>query len=149
MRDESGTTGVAAYSAPLQTLGLEGAAITVLASGFLDATVATNLPTFGLWVALASGGNLIPLPTVTLSTSNFDSNAFGVYPNPAKEMISILNTNNVDINKATITDLNGRMIKEISSGFDQINVSNLTRGIYLMSIESGKTIINKKIIINN
>ena len=149
VRDETGTVTVASYSAPLQTLGLEGAAITVLASGFLDPSVGTDLPAFGLWVATAAGGALIPLPTASLSRSNFDSNAFGVYPNPAKGKLSILNTNNVDINKATIIDLNGRVVKEIKSGFDNINVSNLTRGMYLMSIESGKSVVNKKIIINN
>ncbi len=149
VRDASGTVGVAAYSAPLQTLSLAGKAITVLASGFLDPSVGTNLPSFGLWVALASGGNLIPLPTAALGRSNFDADAFGVFPNPAKEMISIFNTNNFDINKATIIDLNGRVVREINSGFDKINISNLTRGMYLMSIESGKSVVNKKIIINN
>ena len=149
MRDASGTVGVAAYSAPLQTLSLAGKAITVLASGFLDPSVGTNLPSFGLWVALASGGNLIPLPTAALGRSNFDANAFGVYPNPAKEMISIFNSTNYNINKATIIDLNGRVVKEINSGFDKINVSTLTRGMYIMSIESGKSVVNKKIIINN
>ncbi|MDP2159541.1 MAG: DUF4397 domain-containing protein, partial [Flavobacterium sp.] len=62
VRDATGTTTVASYLAPLQTLDLDGAAITVLASGFLDPTVNSNGPAFGLWVATAAGGNLIPLP---------------------------------------------------------------------------------------
>ncbi|MCB2221403.1 MAG: DUF4397 domain-containing protein [Bacteroidetes bacterium] len=62
VRDETGTTSVAKYQAPLATLGLDGAAITVVASGFLDPSNNSNGPAFGLWVALASGGPLVELP---------------------------------------------------------------------------------------
>ncbi|WP_141508811.1 DUF4397 domain-containing protein, partial [Candidatus Chloroploca asiatica] len=55
---------VATYAAPLQTLGLEGAAITVLASGFLNPANNSDGPAFGLYVALASGGDLIALPLI-------------------------------------------------------------------------------------
>jgi hypothetical protein len=57
-----GKSVVQTYTAPLQGLGLNGKAITVVASGFLDPTKNSNGPAFGLWVALPQGGNLIPLP---------------------------------------------------------------------------------------
>ena len=53
---------VATYSAPLASLGLNGAALTVLASGFLDSEQNSGGPGFGLWAALASGGALVELP---------------------------------------------------------------------------------------
>ncbi len=56
---------VAAYVAPLQTLELEGAAITVLASGFLDPSENSDGAAFGLFVSLGVEGALIPLPTPT------------------------------------------------------------------------------------
>jgi hypothetical protein len=62
VRDQTGTVTVAAYEAPLASLGLQGEAITVLASGFLTPEQNSNGPAFGLYVALAGGGNLIPLP---------------------------------------------------------------------------------------
>ncbi|WP_187658783.1 DUF4397 domain-containing protein, partial [Flavobacterium macrobrachii] len=62
VRDATGTTTVARYSAPLQTLNLDGAALTVVASGFLNPASNSNGPAFGLWVATAAGGNLIQLP---------------------------------------------------------------------------------------
>jgi len=62
VRDETGTVVVASYSAPLASLGLDGAAITAVASGFLDPSNNSNGAEFGIWVALASGGDLIPLP---------------------------------------------------------------------------------------
>jgi Domain of unknown function (DUF4397)/Secretion system C-terminal sorting domain len=65
VRDETGTVTVKSYEAPLSTLGLENAALTVLASGFLDPAQNSNGPSFGLFVALPSGGDLIPLPEST------------------------------------------------------------------------------------
>ncbi len=62
VRDETGTVTVASYSAPLATLGLQGQALTVLASGFLNPAANNNGAPFGLYVALASGGALVELP---------------------------------------------------------------------------------------
>jgi hypothetical protein len=58
-------TPVAAYAAPLATLELEGAAVTVLASGFLDPSENSDGAAFGLYVSLGVAGDLIPLPTPT------------------------------------------------------------------------------------
>jgi len=65
IRTADGQTTVVAFSAPLATLGLEGEAITVVASGFLDPANNSNGAAFGLYVALADGGGLIPLPVYT------------------------------------------------------------------------------------
>jgi hypothetical protein len=62
IRDETGTVKVAAYEAPLATLGLQGQALTVLASGFLNPDNNSDGPAFGLYVALAGGGALVELP---------------------------------------------------------------------------------------
>ncbi len=69
VRDETAENVVAAYQAPLSTLGLNGAAISVIASGFLNPANNSNGPAFGLWVALASGGNLVELPMFTPATA--------------------------------------------------------------------------------
>jgi hypothetical protein len=62
VRDETGTVTVASYQAPLAALGLEGQALSVIASGFLNPGQNSNGPAFGLYVALASGGDLVELP---------------------------------------------------------------------------------------
>lgn len=62
---------VATYLAALG--GLEGEAITVVASGFLDPSVNGNGPAFGLWVALADGGALIELPLVPTNDNPCDA----------------------------------------------------------------------------
>lgn len=69
VRTADGQDAVAEYSAPLQTLGLGGQSLLVLASGFLNPSVNNNGPAFGLYVALPSGGNLIPLPSLPISTA--------------------------------------------------------------------------------
>lgn len=69
IRDMTGTTTVAEFAAPLATLGLDGAAIVVVASGFLSPADNNDGPAFGLWVALPAGGELIPLPVVPISTA--------------------------------------------------------------------------------
>ncbi len=57
-----GETTVVAYSAPLSTLGLDGAALTVVASSFLNPANNSNGEGFGLFVTLPAGGDLIALP---------------------------------------------------------------------------------------
>ena len=59
-----GSTDVVAYAAPLTSLGLDGAAFVAVASGFLDPTQNSDGPAFGVFVALPTGGAMIPLPTV-------------------------------------------------------------------------------------
>lgn len=62
LQDASGNP-LTAYNAPLSTLGLQDAAITVLASGFFDEN--NEGEGFGLWVSLGSAGALVELPTAS------------------------------------------------------------------------------------
>ena len=69
VRDAHGITTVAQYDAPLATLGLNGAALVALASGFLNPVANSNGPAFGIFVALPAGGALIALPATAISTA--------------------------------------------------------------------------------
>ncbi|QQS52744.1 MAG: DUF4397 domain-containing protein [Bacteroidota bacterium] len=92
LRDEAGTTKIQRYDAPLETLGLDGAAITVVASGFLTPANNSNGAAFGLWVALAAGGDLVELPVSNYTSVNTPSgNALSsmVYPNPASKELTV------------------------------------------------------------
>ncbi|NTV82930.1 MAG: DUF4397 domain-containing protein, partial [Bacteroidales bacterium] len=59
IRDEGGANKIAAFIAPLETIGLDGNAVTVVASGFLNPENNSNGPAFGLWMATAQGGDLL------------------------------------------------------------------------------------------
>ncbi|GHC58054.1 DUF4397 domain-containing protein [Ulvibacter litoralis] len=137
IQDASGTVGVAAYGAPLSTLALEGQALVVLASGFLDPSQNSNGPEFGLWVALASGGALIPLPPATLGVEDQTLSQLSVYPNPTADRLTLFGEIEGDYS-VSIIDVNGRVLLEnkISDANRKIRTSNLDSGIYLLTITS-------------
>lgn len=62
IRDAAGSSKLAAYKASLSALSLQGKALTVLASGFLNPANNSDGPAFGLFVATADGGPLLELP---------------------------------------------------------------------------------------
>ncbi|HEY1031809.1 MAG TPA: DUF4397 domain-containing protein [Flavipsychrobacter sp.] len=135
--DASGSTVVKSYSAPLQTLGLQGQAITVLASGFLAPANNSNGPAFGLYAALATGGALVPLPAVTSSVANIDGGTtFSVWPNPATDVLHIDGLKGSY--NATIYDVTGKMISAVNnSNNSDINISNIGNGVYFIRLENG------------
>ena len=138
-------TPVADFNAPLATLGLQGQAITVFASGFLDPSMNSNGPAFGLWVSLASGGPLVPLDLSTGIRSN-GTVADGVvlYPNPATGSATLeLSGVQTDRTSVQISDLSGRIVKDfgiqqLGSGVNtlQLDLSNLAAGSYRVQLNS-------------
>ena len=131
IRDASGTVTVASYQAPLATLGLDGAALMVLASGFLDPSLNSNGPAFGLWVALPTGGELIPLPQAPLSVADYNVDKLALYPNPTRGEINLAIPFSFEFFDATIYDISGRIIKKTNTP-QVIDVINLTNGVYMI-----------------
>ena len=72
-------------------------------------------------------------------------------PNPANDIISIYNVNNLQINKIIISDLTGKSVIEINSEVipNRIDLSQLYGGIYFISFYNDKQLINTKKIIKN
>ena len=70
VRTSNSLTTVASYSAPLATLNAGGAALVVVASGFLNTGNNNSGPAFGLFAALPSGGALLELPSVAANTGS-------------------------------------------------------------------------------
>jgi|UPI000486C372 hypothetical protein len=88
-----------------------------------------------------------------LDNASFESDAtvFSVSPNPADDLITISSAENILVNSISITDLNGRVVKQksYSNIVDfQVNVSDLASGVYMMNITSEKGSVTKKIIKN-
>ena len=85
----------------------------------------------------------------TLNTNDFFISNFQVYPNPSKEVLNINNINNIKINSAQITDLNGRLVNEIQINGNpnyQININSLSNGVYFLKINTDMGIGVSKII---
>jgi len=88
-----------------------------------------------------------------LQNDTFDlaSTNFSVFPNPANDFVTISNADNISVKAISITDLNGRVVKQNTYSNVtnvQVNVSDLASGVYMMSISSDKGSVTKKIIKN-
>lgn len=134
LRNEAGTQALAAYIAALESLGLEGIAVTVLASGFFDPSQNSNGPAFGLYAVSPLGGGLIPLPPAPLAVEDFNEEKFQLYPNPVND---ILNVHGVDLTDydIRISDISGRIVSEMFYEIenDHLKVNSLSSGVYLIS----------------
>jgi hypothetical protein len=127
----------------LNTLGLADAAIVVVASGFLDPSNNSNGPGFGLWVALTTGGNLIPLEVATgIGEANDRIAALNVWPNPANDLLTIdVETTEMLQAEVRLTDMTGRVVRSaagssLANGTNriQMNVNGLAAGSYTLSV---------------
>lgn len=144
----AGGGGVAAYSAPLATLGLDGAALVVVASGFLDPSNNSNGPAFGLWVSTGSQGNLVELPSAPLGVSDFNTAEISLYPNPASEQLAISVPDGATY-AVQIVDMQGRTLVTDSQAVERgyIDVNTLATGIYnLIILDNNKVLGSKKFI---
>ena len=72
-------------------------------------------------------------------------NSVSIYPNPANEVIKILNDNNLSISGIEIIDLMGRTIMNVEN-CDEINVSDLAEGQYFVKIYGESNIVKKLFI---
>ncbi|MFP9113314.1 T9SS type A sorting domain-containing protein [Flavobacterium sp. RHBU_3] len=88
---------------------------------------------------------------VTAGVKGNEVSKLTVYPNPATNVVNISNTGAALINGVNVTDINGRTVKALS--FDgvanaQVNVSDLATGVYMMTINSDKGSVTKKVVKN-
>ncbi len=138
IRDETGTNTVESFDAPLSTLGLEDSALVVVASGFLDPSMNSMGPGFGLYVALPSGGNLIALPVTTPTgvAQTLEQTSWSVFPNPANDILTLNleeNTNHL----VQIFNAQGQLVYEdrINDYVNTIDVSAFNSGLYHVRLQ--------------
>ncbi|NBC57585.1 MAG: T9SS type A sorting domain-containing protein, partial [Bacteroidetes bacterium] len=94
----------------------------------------------------------ITLPCENLAVQSFNENTLKLYPNPAEDILTIESLGG-SIGRANlkIFDMNGRLIINKPLDFNQVqnlNVSSLNSGVYLIKIENTSVDISKKLIIN-
>src|SRR5690606_28841390 len=77
--------------------------------------------------------------------------AINIYPNPTKGQFNIQNTSLINLEKAVIYDVSGRLISKVdmfnTPRIKTINLNGASRGMYFVSIYSDKAMITKKIIL--
>lgn len=99
---------------------------------------------FDNFVARASASD-----TLLGLNSAVSNETFLVYPNPVNNVVNILlssNTLDVEINKVTISDVNGRIVKEFNTNLNQLDVQDLNAGVYFLNIETASGKATKKIV---
>ncbi len=109
-------------------------------NGCLSVKRGLKLTTTGCATTPLAKGNVIPS-----TNSNF---SVDVFPNPSQNKFSVkTNTNSTENIKINILDLQGRVLKTISSNATNlIEFGNeLKPGLYLMKIQQGKNTISQKI----
>lgn len=81
-------------------------------------------------------------------TNDALASKFSVFPNPATSVITISGADAL-VNGVEVIDLNGRTVKTLKvNGVaeTQINISDLSAGVYMMNISSDKGVATKKIV---
>jgi len=87
---------------------------------------------------------LAVLVAVTLGNSTFTALSLQLYPIPVKTILFIQPSNNMKINKITITDLAGKNVLIQTTGTNQVNVDHLASGVYIIeAISAEAKFINK------
>lgn len=71
--------------------------------------------------------------TSTLALSDFNKNKFKIYPNPVKDVLNIIADE--QLNSISIYDTAGRLVVSEKSKLN-INVSKLSKGLYIIKIET-------------
>lgn len=77
--------------------------------------------------------------------------SLNVFPNPSNGIVNISNSENALLNNVSVTDLNGRTVKNVQlngATEAQINISDLSAGVYMMNISSDQGSVTKKIVKN-
>lgn len=80
-----------------------------------------------------------------LSTIAFNLDAINLYPNPVKDILHLDIPPTFEFNSLSLFDLKGRLVKKISFQ-NQIDLEELSSGVYILQLDTNKGIFNEKII---
>lgn len=79
-----------------------------------------------------------------LNLNDFNTTAISIYPNPATDFINIAIQNNTVISDISIADMTGKIVLYQNKNTENINIQNLSSGLYFLSVYAdGKKITTK------
>ena len=81
-----------------------------------------------------------------LSINEIENSNIYSFPIPSKKLIYLKNTANIDIQQLTIFNINGTKLIVQKQDFDNINISQLSSGIYILKLKTDLGEFTKKII---
>src|SRR5690606_5501171 len=86
---------------------------------------------------------------VPLSSKDFISSQFNVFPNPVTDVVTITSSSNIGIEELTVYDMNAKIVqsKKIKNESEiQFNMGDIATSSYLLHIKTGESVAIKKII---
>ena len=140
-------TGVITVTSPggvVNTGSVAGAAS--LTYTYTDANGCSNVKTMTAPIMVCPGGRNINGDEQLAMTND---NVFTIYPNPAHSLFNLNVKTLIGVGSIVVTDLYGKQVKTqpLSMGSNTIDVSNLSKGFYLVSIVTSEGKTTKKLIV--
>ncbi|KAB1063201.1 T9SS type A sorting domain-containing protein [Salibacter halophilus] len=75
-------------------------------------------------------------------------NKVSIFPNPSSDFLKFELNNETNFTSWEIVSLSGRIIitGKIKSGYNSINLTDISRGTYLLNLKTENGVLNKKIV---
>ena len=95
-----------------------------------------------------------PFPPGTTSVAGDVSGDIHIYPNPAQHVMNIQpGATSATGFQIEIRDRNGKVVRSVEGGLEgegnvAVDVQDLPKGIYIISVRSGNDITTKRVVIN-
>jgi len=130
-----------------------GSSVEVFDSGFLGPTGSVFSHTFtavgtnDYYCDIHGAGSMSGTITVqTLSIDDFALKGFSIYPNPAKDELKLELPNGLDKASIDIYDMLGKRVYTAELTNKPINISNWSKGVYVVRVTSENIVQTKKFI---
>lgn len=95
-------------------------------------------------IAVGDGGTIMRLVDITTSNENLlENKLIQIYPNPVKDVLNI--RSNLEVKKITVRDITGKVVL-LSETQQNINMAHLSKGVYLLQVQTAEGLIEKKIM---
>jgi len=137
---------------------LEGLAMTGNSSGQQDAAIAVRQAAIDMGYSCAdvnvftqeftNTGYTLPTYSCTVGIDELIQNNIKVYPNPTSNNISVILPNYTTVKQISLVDNLGRTIYQTipTNNKTQINLTQFTKGIYILHIKTDNNVLSKKIV---
>lgn len=83
----------------------------------------------------------------TLSTQEFTTDSFKIYPNPTATGFVNITSANSDAISVVVYDILGKQVVNQTLNNDRLNVSSLNAGVYVLKISQNNASVTKKLVI--
>lgn len=91
----------------------------------------------------------IPALPSYLKINEFLTSKFNVFPNPATDIVTITNNENIGVQQIEVYDINGKNVKSqnyIHENEVQLNISDLAAGTYMLHVKTNQGTAIKKVV---